>query len=618
MCGIAGEIRINSQQTEADWQAISLLMKRRGPDDEGAWHSDRCSMVFRRLSIMDLSPAGHQPMQSPDQRYALCFNGELYNWQALRKTLEGHGVDFRSDGDTEVVLQALIRWGVDALAKFNGMFAIAFYDTQAGKLLLARDHAGIKPLYYLRARGGLVYASQYDQLLRHPWRAECAIDPSALALYLQLGFVPAPHALLSNTHMLEPGAWLEIDTNGAERGGKYFELPRYAPATLKGREAIEAVDAAISDAVRRQLVADVPVASFLSGGVDSPLVLAKMLETGGGPYRAFTIGTGEAKTDESADAALYAEQLGVQQTIEHVDDETAIGMLDDVVRAASEPFADYSLFPTMLVSRLAARDFKVILSGDGGDELFWGYVKRFAEGLNLLPEFSRSTFARRSEWWMRRMTRRMQGRHHLSFADLGAWQRYKHSPLRGNQMDRLFPQMVDWPHTYRSFDFDQHEPDRAAQWLRWNEFTTYLTKVLLKVDRASMHESLEVRVPLLDRAVVETAWQVDWRSCLDVNDGLGKLPLRELLSRHVKQQTSAKRGFEVPMGTWLRGPLKELFMDRVVASEDLLGMPIQQDYLQGLFEQHCSGKQDLAQGLWPLLALTMWSDTHLSAPALAA
>ena len=260
--------------------------------------------------------------------------------------------------------------GKAALNRFNGMFALAFYDALKRRVLLARDHAGIKPLYYLLTSKGLVFGSQYDQLMSHPWARHLELSQEALGLYLRLGYIPAPYAVLQNTHMLDPGSWLEVSVDGGVKTGKFFEFPVYKQPDLSGEEAYEAVDAAITRAVRRHLVSDVPVGTFLSGGIDSPMVAAKVKAANHGSVRAFTMGTGGDDLDESSDAAAYAEELGLEHVVEQATPELAVELLDDVIAASGEPFADYSIFPTMLIARLARRNVKVILSGDGGDELF--------------------------------------------------------------------------------------------------------------------------------------------------------------------------------------------------------------------------------------------------------
>jgi asparagine synthase (glutamine-hydrolysing) len=613
MCGIAGELKFSDAPSGAHWPTICALMARRGPDDEGMWSSlnGRCTFAFRRLAIQDLSPNGHQPMLAANDRYALVFNGEVYNFHEIKAELVHSGVVFRSSGDAEVVLYALMRWGPAALERFNGMYALALYDNVERRLLIARDHVGIKPLYVLQGTHGIAFASQYDQLLAHPWSHGLAVSQDALALYLRIAFVPAPLAILNGTRMLEPGTWIEIDANGRRSEGRHFEFPRDAAPTLRGADATDALDKSLSAAVKRQLVSDVPVAAFLSGGIDSPLVVAKMVQAGAAKLRAFTIGTDDAASDESSDAAAYAQALGVAHTIERVVPNDAVALLDDVIAACGEPLGDYSMFPTMLVARLAAREFKVVLSGDGGDELFWGYVRRMAQIATAAPDFEQPFALRAARWALPRLAGRPYGPEHLRWRNIGDGQKFKHTHLRGDWLRRIFPTLPAWPASYDAFDYTGTHSDDAAQWQRWNELVCHLTMVLLKVDRASMYHSLEVRVPILDREVIATAAQVDWRTCLDVEHNIGKLPLRKLLARYVPQQTTAKRGFEVPMGAWLRTSLRGVFEDAVLAKNSVLGLPINRRAIRRLFDRHLSGAEDHAWGLWPILSLALWEERHL-------
>lgn len=614
MCGIAGELSFSETPSFADWSHISQLMRRRGPDGQGAWTSKdgRCSFVFRRLAIIDLSAAGEQPMVSKCGRYALVFNGEVYNFRALRVELEQSGVRFKSTGDSEVVLQALIAWGADALSRFNGIFVLAFYDSNTRRLLLARDHAGIKPLYVLRSPRGIMFASQYDQLLAHPWADALGVSQDALGLYLRFAFIPAPYGVLENTQMLEPGACLEVDANAKVRQGYHFKLPKRVVPSLRGEEAVDAVDSAVGAAVRRQLVSDVPVGAFLSGGIDSPLVVSKMCEVASERVRAFTIGTSDPRSDETADAEAYARELAVAHTIERVTEDQARALVDDAIDACGEPFGDYSVIPMLLVSQLAARDFKVVLSGDGGDELFWGYVRRMVPMIQSAPDF-RTPYAIRAP---QRQAHRLFGEGgvpaHLRWSSLGHMQIAKHTHLPGTWLKEVFPTLPAFPNAFHAFDFRGSDPDAAAQWLRWNEFVCHLTMVLLKVDRASMFHSLEVRVPLLDREVIETALQVDWRACLDIDNRLGKLPLRRALARAIRHQTSAKRGFEVPMGQWLRTSLRGLFEETVLSRDQIMGLAVNRKSLRQLYRLHLNGGHDFGWGLWPLLSLALWEQRHMS------
>jgi len=611
MCGVAGELRFNgASEPKADWDTISSMMARRGPDDEGIWSDEeRCTLVFRRLAIIDLSLNGHQPMTACNGRFVLVFNGEVYNFKDLRRRLENLGVQFRSTSDTEVVLYALIEWGIAALDSFNGMFALGFYDKREKRLLLARDHAGIKPLYYLIRPKGVVFASQYNQLLAHPLSRNLGISQEALGLYLRLAYIPAPYALLEDSHMLEPGAWIQVSETGRVEQGHFFSLPRCETPNLKGDEALEAVDGVITEAVKRQLISDVPVGAFLSGGIDSPLVVAKMKSAGMGAMRAFTIGTGEEATDESTDAMRYAHELGVEHTVEHVNPDTALDLIDNVIDACGEPFGDYSMFPTMMVSHLASRDYKVILSGDGGDELFWGYP-RFRSLMKMAKD------SRVPLWWrlMRRGIQKLLGMPYqspyLPGCSLGESHRTRLSHLPEYWLKRIFPALPSWPSEYTTFDYTYGELNGVAQCSRWSDFVGHLPYVLMKVDRASMYHSLEVRVPLLDREVINVATQIDWRACFDVSRGIGKLPLRHVLARHSTYQSPTKRGFEVPMGSWLRTSLRERFEETILKRDEILGLEVERKALRELFSLHLTGERDYAWGLWPLLSLALWVDKY--------
>ena len=600
-----------SDQDKAAIIGLMKLMKRRGPDDSGLWANEPyCVFGFQRLSIIDLSTASHQPMTTPNGRYAIVYNGEVYNFPELRHELQQKGIQFHSTGDTEVVLQALAVWGKDALRQFNGMFALGFYDALEKRLLLARDHAGIKPLYYLLTSNGLVFASQYDQIMAHPWAKTLDVSQEGLALYLRLGYIPAPYAMLKNTYMLEPGAWLELDRIGQAKRGKFFEFPVYGEASLSGGEAYEAVDAAVTRAVRRQLVSDVPVGTFLSGGIDSPLVAAKARAASNDTVRCFTIGTDGDELDESGDAEVYAQQIGVEHLVEHTTPQMAFDMLDDVVTSCGEPFADYSVFPTMRVARLARRHVKVILSGDGGDELFWGYPSRFVSPLKYSGDFRQPQWFRTLRWGWARIIADGNGRHDLRYKSTGELYRDGHSRIDETTLKQVFSDVAPWPSEFGLFDYNGCEPNHVAQWLRWNEFVSHLTMVLLKVDRASMFHSLEVRVPLLDREVIDVASRVDWRSCLDLDRNLGKLPLRHALARHVRRSTQTKRGFEAPMKLWLKGPLQEIFQQAVIERQEILGLPVNRAKVQVMYQEHRAGMTDHTRALWTLLSLALWEKGH--------
>ncbi|QXC60263.1 asparagine synthase (glutamine-hydrolyzing) [Aquihabitans sp. G128] len=514
--------------------ALTALMARRGPDDRGQWDDGSCALGFRRLSVIDLTEAGHQPMATPDGSHVLVFNGEIYNHRELRRELEAEGCRFRSRSDTEVVLLALATWGRDALARFNGMFALAWYRPAERALLLARDPVGIKPLSWWWSPEAFVFGSQYDQVVRHRRCERSRVDDDVLGLYLRLGFVPPPYGLIRGTGQVEAGHWLEVLPGRAPQTGCFRSLAEAPPPAerLRGRAADEAVAEAVDAAVARQLVSDVPVGVFLSGGIDSPLVASAMVRATADPVQAFSIGTDDPAMDESAAARAYAEVLGVEQELRTIRGEDALGLLDDVAHAYPEPFGDYSSFPTLLVSQLAAEHVKVVLSGDGGDELFWGYP-RFAKVRRARRWFGLPTAARYGAYAASKPlpTHRRPARGIL-FPTLGDWYLDAHSGVRDADLEQFAPQLAGLPPGFDRFDLaGLPSDDELLQWVRRNELGCHLPMVLQKVDRASMFHGLEVRVPLLDLEVADLAARVDPTAALQ--GATGKVVLRRALARHV-------------------------------------------------------------------------------------
>ena len=615
MCGLVGSFAFHDEAGDVlanDLRPLIARMARRGPDDEGAWTDGRrCALGFRRLSILDLSRLGHQPMATPDNRHHLVFNGEIYNFRELRDELVSNGHVFRSTGDAETVLAALAAWGPAALERMNGMYALAIYDRIEQRLLLARDHAGIKPLHYALTPRGVVFGSQYDQLLAHPWLRGASFNPDGLALYLRFGFVPAPYGLHVGTYQVESGQWLAFDAAGIVRRGRSFELPRWQSPDLSGEAAVEAFDAALDRAARRHLIADVPVGVLLSGGIDSPLVAAAARAQHNGAMQAFTIAVDDPAHDESADAARYAGELGVVHVVERVGASDALALVEDVARASTEPTADHSMFPMLLVSRLARRHVKVVLSGDGGDELYWGYTSRFGSTIEQARYFGWPKLARLGAIGARRILHRGGAtRDILDYETLGRLYQRKHTLANEMDLAQILPTLPTLPRAFTAFEFDGVDLGDTAQWVRWNEFQIHLARVLAKVDRASMFHSLEVRVPLLDREVIEVAWRTDWATCLDLANRVGKRVLRSALARRVRHATAGKRGFAVPMHHWLVGPLRPLLHDLVLARPELGGLPLDRAALRTVEQQLVAGDHSKAWGLWMLLALALWIRTH--------
>lgn len=615
MCGLTGMLVSGALAPDdvAEVAALAELVARRGPDDAGHWDDGaHCALGFRRLSILDLSDRGHQPMATADGRHVVVFNGEVVNFRDLRAELEAAGRRFRSTSDSEVVLEALAHWGDAGLARLEGMFALAWYQPGPRRLVLARDTVGIKPLHYWHGGGVTVFGSQYDQVVRHRRCERARVDPAALDLYLRLGVLPAPYGLVEGTAQVRPGHAVEVRPGTAPREVAFRPLPAPVPPEqrLRGSEADEAVAAAVRRAVDRQAVSDVPVGVFLSGGVDSPLVAASLAQGRPG-LPAFSIGTDDPEMDESAAAAAYAEALGLDHHLRRIAGEEALGLVDDVARACTEPFGDYSTFPTLMVAALAAEHVKVVLSGDGGDELFWGYP-RFAKVRRARRWFHLPRAARAAVYGATKpapnLRRPPRG---ILFPTVGDWYLDAHSGLRDADLAVLTPGLPGPPAGMDLFRLD-HTPtdEELLQWMRANEMACHLPMILQKVDRASMYHSLEVRVPLLDLEVVELAARIDPAAALA--GGTGKAVLRRALEAHVPAASipRAKKGFTVPLGRWLRDELRPLVGD-LLGPEAFPSGAFAPEALDAWYEEHRTGRRDRTRGLWNLLALQMWSRTHL-------
>ncbi len=612
MCGFVGTVsKAPGEAGDARAvQALTSLLQRRGPDDEGQWGDEHAALGFRRLAVLDLSPAGHQPMISPDGRFVLVFNGEVYNFRDLRSELESNGIVFQSDSDTEVVLHALIHWGEDALRRFNGMFAIALCDSVTRSVLLARDPMGIKPLYWMLHPKGIVFSSQYDAVIRHPWCERQRLRADVAALYLQFGYVPAPYGIVEGTGQLRAGSVMNWSPSTGPTIRQYTTWPERPERYLTALDAEEAVHSALHNAVRRQLVADVPVGTFLSGGIDSPLVTSISRTELTRPIPAFTIGSDSLEFDETDQARIYGEHLAVEHIVRTITERDALALYDDVLHAFGEPFGDYSAFPTMLVSRLARERVTVALSGDGGDELFFGYPRMWT-ALKWRRLFHLPLVARRGVRKVLTPMPRWRPPETTTLGDLGYQYATMHNEFGGATLGRVAPGLGDRPAEFDLYNVGGvPSADELAQWTRRNEVLGHLEKMLIKVDRASMHESLEVRVPLLDHDLVAAAAAIDPFECVDGT--VGKIPLRRELTRYVPSDliSQPKKGFGVPLGDWLRGGLAERLREQVVEHPVVFGDAFDRGVLAEIIATHQSG-DDRTQQLWNLLSLQEWASRHL-------
>lgn len=606
---------------------MAQTLHHRGPDDGGTYvdAARGVALGHRRLSILDLSPAGHQPMASHDGRLVLVYNGEVYNHLHLREDLtRNHGVTFRGTSDTETLVEAIRVWGTAAtLVRCRGIFALALYDTQTGEVTLARDHLGIKPLYVGQQGGLVLFGSELKALRAHPdFRAE--IDRGVLGHYLRHNYVPGPYSIYRQVRKLPPGTSCIISADGAlSEPMPFWSLTDVAlagarqPLSGSADELRERLEAELQRAVREQKLADVPLGAFLSGGIDSSLVVALMQAHSVRPVKTFTIGFEEDEYNEAPYARKVAAYLGTDHTEHYVSARQAQAVIPLLPAMFDEPFADSSQIPTYLVSQLAREQVTVVLSGDGGDELFCGYLRYFAPLLGARNRLAASML-RRPAGWMARLGARWlphpRGRRFLSraatfLADAHPDDRY----LRGLTHWPLGEPVVlgdpAWPETrFQSRTAWPEFPEPQQRWM-WLDTLTYLPDdILVKVDRASMAVSLEARVPLLDPGVVELAWRLPHAS--KARNWTGKLILRDILARYVPPALfeRPKKGFGVPIASWLRGPLRDwaaaLIDPRRLQREGYFN-PAK---IQQVWTEHQSGRIDRAYQLWDVLMFQAWRE----------
>jgi asparagine synthase (glutamine-hydrolysing) len=592
----------------------------RGPDDAGLWAERSVALGHRRLSVIDLSAAGRMPMGSPDGQVQAVFNGEVYNFRALRAELEGKGHAFHSETDSEVVLRSYEAWGSDCFDRFNGMFAIAIWDARKQRLVLARDPAGQKPLYYAYHPGRwLLLASTLAPLIRYAG-AELEVDREVVKDYVRFGFPPDGRAMLRDVHTVPPGSFVIIEQDREPKVAQYFDLTRCAELTptRKGdeREHVEAFRDLMREAVRSRLVADVPLGAFLSGGVDSSLIVALMAEREPDAVKTYTIGFDQPEFDESEQAAQIAAHLGVQNTVRVLRGQDVLDQLPDLVRYFDEPMADYSVLPTLAVSKLAREHVTVALTGDGADEEFGGYkyylAQRAAERyMNAVPAAARAVVAKAAHLiptaGARRIAARSGATNAALFFGLGGFYR----GATTEAVNRLLGEEGEAPMRVAAFLGAHPLGSTVEAGMLYDATHTLPHAWLHKVDRASMAVSLEARSPFLDRRVLELAFSLplDMR----IRGRHKKYIVRRLLRDYLPVELieRPKRGFTAPVAYWLRTDLRGELEDRL--SEETVAKRgfFDPNRVRTLVREHLEGTHDHAQLLWALLALEWWIEHHI-------
>lgn len=641
MCGITGYWDKRGASTTVV-ENMALNIQHRGPDGAGVWLNKKgdLAMAHRRLAIIDLSPAGHQPMTSPCGRFTLVFNGEIYNHPELRADLEREGGNFnwRGHSDTETLLAALRHWGLEgALKRLNGMFAFALWDSLEETLFLARDRMGEKPLYYGHSGSCFLFGSELKGFKANPhWQAE--IDRDALSLYMRHNTVPTPWSIYKGIKKLPPAHFVEIRNAGAQVSDPrcYWNLAEIAEpgAESPNQDAAtltDELDLLLRDAVKSRMAADVPLGAFLSGGFDSTMVAALMQAQSSKPIKTFTIGFNEQAFNEAVHARAVAKQLGTEHTELYVSPEESMAVIPKLPTIWDEPFSDSSQIPTLLVSELARKHVTVSLSGDGGDELFCGY-NRYTLGyqiwskLQFLPALIRQPMGALLqvfpgaplEFLLSFLPKRFQIPHLADrlpklggvVKEKSAESYYKNLVSHWEKPDQLVKGATE-PKTL--FNCPEKIPaftDFREQMMYLDSLTYLPDDILTKVDRASMAVSLEARVPLLDHRLVEFAWKVPLS--MKFKDGKGKWLLREVLYRYVPRELMErpKMGFGVPIEHWLQGPLRdwaESLLDEQRLLEEGFFHPAP---IRKLWQEHVNDRRRWHYHLWDVLKFQAWLEEN--------
>lgn len=627
MCGIAGFWQTSGATLDnsIDQDYIFAALKHRGPDDKGIWKSDdsRAVLLQTRLSIIDLSDHGHQPMVSHSSRYVISYNGEIYNHEEIRVELINQGVYFSGRSDTEVLVEAFDKWGVpNTLAKLNGMFSVALYDRKTGSLTLARDRLGEKPMYFGSIDGKVFFASELKAF--QGWRDfNDEIDSLSISQYLHYGFIPAPQSIFSHVKKLLPGHYVTFDAKLLPEQTRFWDIAKIASQSAANKlsrpEALPKLESLLLDSVNLRMKSDVRTGTFLSGGVDSALITALIQSQSNIKFDSYTISFGEKEFDEGPAARKIADYIGTNHNEIKISEAELLNIVPQLSQIYCEPFADESQIPTVLVSEMAAKEVKVILSGDGGDELFGGYNRHIASSsmekirkvisAKAIKRFS-PLFTARVRHFLQRILK--QFGYQINFGQL-----YRLVNAFGAEGDlQVYQNLLKYDDfgTYGNYDYmppyvevfskEFKGLSLSESIMAYDQMFYLPDNILAKVDRASMSSSLETRVPFLDHRLVEFSWELKVED--KIAGGVGKTILRDLLYKYVPRKlfSNNKLGFDVPLCDWLRGPLKD-WSHALIYDNPHIGI-VDVDLAKKLWVCHVEKKEDRAKELWKILMLLSW------------
>ena len=613
MCGIAGFYLREGKASLSAVRTMCDQIRHRGPDDEGYHVEAGCAIGMRRLSIIDLS-TGHQPMANEDESVWVVFNGEIYNYQELRRDLLARGHRFVTNSDTETLVHLYEEQGAEGLRRLRGMFAYAIWDSRRRRMFLARDRFGKKPLYYAVLPEGLYFGSELKCL--QAAGVPCDIDEEAIRLFFHFTYIPEPWSCFRAVRKLPPGSWMTYDADGTVRQGRYWRFPTpvaQTPADFSEAEVCGQLRDKFDESVRIRMIADVPLGAFLSGGIDSSSVVASMALTSPEPVRTFSIGFEESAFNELEYAAMVARQYHTDHH-EIVVRPDAVDLVSRLVRHFDEPFGDSSAIPTFIVSEFAVRHVKVALSGDGGDELFAGYDRFQAlEKLRKLDRLPR-VFRAFTSWMADCLPYSAYGKNYLHMLSRStALERYFESNfapwfLRQELLQKDWMLPADSAYLTRALSefLLPGNADLLSQALFFETTQNLPGDMLVKVDRMSMANSLEVRCPLLDHELGEVAAGIPhgWK----IRDGKGKYILLRALGERLPAPllNRAKMGFGVPLSLWFRGALRTFLWDHLGSASFTQRGIVSPAFVQQMLREHDSGRRDNSHWLWSLLMLELW------------